>query len=63
MSGEDLQSRLRELEMKCVLLEAKLNNNEETIKRYTTGIGRVFWIIGTVSITSVVTWVLGGGLK
>lgn len=62
MSDEDLQKRLRELEMKVALMEQKNQERDRKIDTWYNALGKILWgIFGAVG-AYIFSWVIGGGL-
>lgn len=62
MSEEQINERLRNIELQNALLRQELTQLHDEIDRLNGGIGRALWIVGGGFIAAVVSWVVSGGL-
>lgn len=62
MDEEKLLSRIRDLEIKNAVLEEQMKTVTAKVNGVNKGIGAVLFTIIGVVVTSVVSWIMGGGL-
>lgn len=62
MSENELDQRLRDLEIKMAEIKAENQAMKDKLNSVSSGIGRGLWMIGGGFIAVFVTWIAGGGL-
>ena len=61
-SNDELESRLRELEVQIAKDKVMLDNVLKEQDRLRTGWNRIAWIIGGAVLSAIVTFIVKGGL-
>ena len=63
MSDEQINERLRILELENALLAQEVKQLHSELNNLKGGIGRGLWILGGGFLASVVSWISRGGLS
>ena len=62
MSDDDVLKRLRDVEKELAVEKQRVSTLETKVDSMNSGINRGLWLLGGGFISSVVAWIIGGGL-